>query len=543
MDAPNAKRRACLGKFGRPSPPTPIVAPSQAVVAPTTTETMVAPTIAQMLPELIFKSTRCVRFAMPILSKAESGTLKSFRKQGTVPGPPFTFAFQSINFNGESRPAASFGFMGYLELPSNGPVAGSVGKILSPSPSLKIFGNSAYPDAEKTTLHVVTEASTLPMTALATAWQDLELAKAPLVVNTEAFFFTPKLEQAIQIASLDQTFGPSTACFSLTKSRQGLECVGTPASRTFAPSLSRYVLVLNPPADAKFGVRIASVTGGTVTDRGTTRPFKLVLTHAGKPDSAQEVTLWPSDASAIFGKVPDLNESLKTASAILLISGAPSDNDKGFEFTVRAGCMAIDETDFVTVSSDTMKSLFNGVAHDAQFMHSGHSKMTYAKSLEAVLVEGRAVPLVAQRASCAEAVMLDKAATLKLVRTAANVEPGDDGGTKEIKAVVSSSTDDQMAAAIEAMDKTVAMTGDFGPARDKMIELVEAGDVDDGPDLNLLKIALVALSVFEGLDKEGALALGAMVKRCAAPAVESEAQEDLVPEEGEEEEEDLCAGL
>ena len=539
MDAPNAKRRACLGKFGRPAPPTTVVAP-QAVVAPTTTETLAAPTIAQMLPEPIFKSTRCARFAMPILSKAESGTLKSFRKQGTVPGPPFTFAFQSINFNGESRPAASFGFMGYLELPPNGPVAGSVGKILSPSPSLKIFGNSAYPDAERTTL--VTEASTLPMTALATAWQDLELAKAPLVVNTEAFFFTPKLEQAIQIASLDQTFGPSTACFSLTKSRQGLECVGSPASRTFAPSLSRYVLVLNPPTDAKFGVRVASVTGGTVTDRGTTRPFKLVLTHAGKKDSAQEVTLWSSDASAIFGKVPDLNEFLKTASAILLISGAPSDNDKGCEFTVRAGCMAVEETDFLAVNSDAIKSLFNGVAHDAQLMQSGQSKMSYAKSIEAVLKEGRVVPLAVQRASCAEVILINKNNAFNLVRTAAKVEPGDDEGTKEVAKAVPSSTDDQMLVAIEAMDKTVAKAGSFETAREKMIELIEE-DIDGGTDLNQVKVALVALSAFEGLDKEGALALCAMVKRCATPAVESEAEdEDLVPGD-EEEEEYLCAGL
>ena len=540
MDAPNAKRHACLGKFGRPAPPTTVVVPSQVVIAPTTTETVAAPTIAQMLPEMTFKSTRRVRFAMPILSKAESGTFKSFRKQGTVPGPPFTFAFPSINFNGESRPTNSFAFIGYVELPPNGPDAGTTGKILSLSPSSKIFGNSVYPDTEKSSM--VAEALDLPSASIGAAWQDLELAKAPLVVNTEAFFHTPKFEQTVQLAALDQTFGTSNACFSLTKSRNGLECTVTPASRSFAPSLSRYVLILNPPSDAKFGVRVAGVSGGTTTDRGNTRPFKLKLTHAGKPDAAHEVTLWPSDASAIFGKVSDINECLKTVTAILLISGAASDNDKGVEFTVRAGGMAANESDILTLTSDGFKSLFNDIAHDPQLMQSGQSKMSYTKSLEAVLTEGRVVPLAMRRASNVEVILINKNNAFNLVRTAAKVEPGDNEGAKEIKTIVSSSTDDQMLAAIEAMDKKVAKAGSFETAREKLIELIEA-DEDDGTVMNQVKVALVALSVFEGLDKEGALALGAMIKRCAVP-VESEAEEDLAPEEGEEEEEeDLCAGL
>ena len=168
--------------------------------------------------------------------------------------------------------------------------------------------------------------------------------------------------------------------------------------------------------------------------------------------------------------------------------------------------------------------------------------MSYTKSLEAVLTEGRVVPLAMRRASNVEVILINKNNAFNLVRTAAKVEPGDNEGAKEIKTIVSSSTDDQMLAAIEAMDETVAKAGSFETAREKLIELIEA-DEDDGTVMNQVKVALVALSVFEGLDKEGALALGAMIKRCAVP-VESEAEEDLVPEEGEEEEEeDLCAGL
>ena len=207
--------------------------------------------------------------------------------------------------------------------------------------------------------------------------------------------------------------------------------------------------------------------------------------------------------------------------------------------------MAVNEADFLTVNSDTIKSLFNDIAHDAQLMQSGQSKLSYAKSLEAVLAEGRGVPLAVQRASSAESILVKKATVLELVRAAAKVEPGDvDEGSKEIADVVSNRTDGQMVAAIDAMDKTVGETGDFEIAREKMIDLIEAGNVDDGLDLNEVKVALVALSVFEGLNKEDAMTLVPMIKRCSVPLVESEAEEDLVPEEGEEEEEeDLCAGL
>ena len=40
-----------------------------------------------------------------------------------------------------------------------------------------------------------------------------------------------------------------------------------------------------------------------------------------------------------------------------------------------------------------------------------------------------------------------------------------------------------------------------------------------------------------------AMALGAMIKHCAVLLVESEAEEDLIPEGEEEEEGDLCAGI
>lgn len=545
MDAPNAKRFAFIGKFGLPA--------QQTAIAATIPPKQATSTIAQTLPEVIFRSAagRACDFVMPILTKATDGALMSFRNgQGTVPGPPFTFAYPNIEFNSDCRPAFGFGFMGFLELSLTGSAnAGTVGTILTTAPSVKIVGNNVYPEAEKATL-IEQEASGLPMADIGPAWQDLQIAKAPLVVNTEAFFRTQKFERVVQMATMDKSFGTNAASFSLTKSRLELECISTATSGcSFAPSLSRYVLLLNPPKDATFGVRVTSVTGGTVTDRGTTRPFKVVFAHAAKPTLIQEVTLWPSDASAIFGKAPDLGACIKTASAILLIGGAPSDNEKGVEFTVRAGCMAVDESHFLAISADAIKALFNDIAHDPSLEQSGRNKMSYAKSIDAVLAKGRAVPLVVRRASHTDVILVKKAVVVELVRSAAKVDPEDDEATKDMASSVSNSTDEQLVAAIELMDKAVAKAGDVDNARDELCKQIEEEEDYSFTDLQPVKAALVALSVVAALDPQRALELAAMVKRSPAPAVESAEEEDaenLVPEQEEEEgeeEDDLCFGL
>ena len=144
MDAPNAKRHARIGKFGLPASTTTVAALPR--VAPSEQAT---PTFAQTLPGLIFKSAagRICNFASPILTKATKGALMSFRnEQGTVPGPPFTFAYPSIEYNNDCRPAFAFGFTGYMELALTGSAeAGTVGTILTSAPSVKIVGNNIYP--------------------------------------------------------------------------------------------------------------------------------------------------------------------------------------------------------------------------------------------------------------------------------------------------------------------------------------------------------------------------------------------------------------
>jgi len=218
MDAPNAKRRACIGRFGRPAPATAIAAQPRA--APPIPSEQATPTFAQTLFGLIFKSApgRTCNFVLPIFTKATGGALRSFRNaQGAVPGPPFTFAYPSIEYNNDCRPAYVFGFMGYLEMSlAESAEAGTVGTILSSAPSVKIVGNNMYPEAEKATL--VPEASELPMADnIGPAWGGLKMAKASLVVNTEAFLRTPKFERVVQMATaatMANTFGTNHISFN-----------------------------------------------------------------------------------------------------------------------------------------------------------------------------------------------------------------------------------------------------------------------------------------------------------------------------------------
>jgi len=494
-----------------------------------------------MLQKLLCKSPRGVDFALPILSKATSGLFRSFRSPGIAPGPPYNFSYPRIDCGGDSRPATEFGFQGFIELSQQGVQAASFGSIPSPMNSLKVGGSTLYPEMEKGAF--AADSGISP--PVATVWSGLDLAKAGLITNTEAFFQTYKFQQVAQLATFDATFsaGVQGFAFAVSKSRHmGLQLPPAPISTSYSPAFSRFTLLLNPPTDAKYGVRFSTLSGGTETERGTMRPYKLTLLHAGKQTLAQEVTLWPSDAMVIFGNVPDLGEHLKTAQAILLVSGAPSDREGGAEYTVRAGAATVDVDKYITIKSDVMKSLFNDVAHDPKLALAGASKWSYVKSLEAVLKEGRTVPLVAQRASSNDDLLLEKAATLKLVRATAQIEPGEDSETQKIAAAVANSTDEELMASIETLDSACKKGNDIDSARDNLNDLLEmeCKDVDESQVMR----AILALSALESLDKYRSQALAPMVKR-AEPTEESDDEdgEDLAPQEAEEVEEDLCAGL
>ena len=431
---------------------------------------------------------------------------------------------------------------------------GTFGRVQSAAPSFKVFGNTLYPNTEKG-LFTSDVSISLPVATIGEHWGDVALSKAALVANTESFFQTPKFEKVAQLAASDASFTSAATGhgFAISRSRGGLDCTPAPKLPQFSPSLSRFTLLLNPPAFSKFGVNISNLSGGTETDRATYRPYKLTLTHAGSPTLAQEVTMWPSDAKVIFGDVSNLAEHLKTTTAILLVSGSASSDRNGVEYTVRAGAASANVEGCIAIKSEVLKSLFNEVAHDPKLaLAAGAGKSNYVKSLEAILDEGRTVPLIAWRASSADDLLVDNTATLKLVRGDAHVDTNDVAETIKLATIVKYSTDAELTASIEALDSVCTKVPDLDSARGKLNELLALDDKEC--DNRQISRAIVALHALESLDKHRAQELAPLLKR-AEPSDESEYEddEDLAPEgnpvpvgfpeEESEEEEDLCAGL
>ena len=305
---------------------------------PTATSKAVA---AQMLPTATSKGSYVVHAVIPVQSRAESGTFKSVRVEGRVPGLPYTFAFPAIvNAEDQRHPAAEFGFQGYLEV-GKGSEIGTFGSLQSPSPAIKMVGKGAYFQRDARALGEITQRSTTPLANIGPEWEDLAFARSALLTNTEAFFRTPAFEAAASAAALDIRFDPGDAsCVSLTKTRgAGLQCLKAAQSRRFSPTLSRYVIVTKPPPGSHFGATITAISGGDSNERGAARPYKLTLARAGDPSRVQKVTLWPSDVPIeLAGR--ELKSTLLTANILLLITGTPSEIPGGVEYVVRAMCEA-----------------------------------------------------------------------------------------------------------------------------------------------------------------------------------------------------------
>ena len=292
----------------------------------------------QMLPTALSRGVRPVFAAIPITSQVDTGPMKTIRTGGKVPGAPTTFVFPTIvNPTGEERSSSKFGFLGYLEL-VEGTRAGTFSKIGASCPTLKMVGKGMYFQTNHENIFA-SPLSATPTASVGAEWAGLTLARSSLITNTDAFFRAPAFEAAIRAAASDHTFdGIGSPRFSVTKMRgTGLQCVDAAQSRQFSPTMSRYVIITNPPPDSRFGAAVVAVTGGGTNERGATRPYKLSLCRAdGSSNTQQVVTLWPSDLPAEVVSASGVDSTLRSDNLILLISGTPSEMPRGVEYVVRA---------------------------------------------------------------------------------------------------------------------------------------------------------------------------------------------------------------
>jgi hypothetical protein len=206
-----------------------------------------------------------------------------------------------------------------------------------------------------------------------------------------------------------------------------------------------------------------------ISSTGTNGPLIFEFAHAVAPKYTQDVSIWRSDAKAIFGN-PEL---ARTATSILLVNGEPNQDPSTAQFMVKAGYMLVDESKTIPVASDLLKSMFNDCVYDPELD-------PYSKSIKAVLASGGVAPLVAIRATEDDTVLLNKKALLTAIRNSSTSGSStDDVGVMEIARLVAESTADQLVAAIDDMDTEASKHDSIEEVVDAIVKELEEDDDDD----------------------------------------------------------------
>jgi len=278
-------------------------------------------------------------YVMPVYAHVASGAFKAFRdERGVVPGPPFHFAFPEIrsSTSGEQQPASRFGFVGYIEVATDCalPAGAFGGTTATPTVAILCKPKSAT-FCREDRLRVRATASSVPTVPIG----DSHLPRTTIDANAKAFFTISSFRHVCDLAALDTSFKAAHArsAHALVSDRkQQLQCTSVAATRQYCASLGSFALLCNPPADAaRLGAYVTVVSGGSRTERGTTRPYRLTLACASDRTRQRQVTLWPSDVEAALG-FDNVEAQLTSAPMLLLVSGTPPDARGRVDYVVRA---------------------------------------------------------------------------------------------------------------------------------------------------------------------------------------------------------------
>ena len=290
--------------------------------------------VVQLLPSLSGRT-----YVMPVYARVVSGAFKAFRdERGVVPGPPFHFAFPEIrsSASGEQQPASRFGFVGYIEVATDCALpAGAFGGTTA-TPTVTIFCKpKSATFCREDSLRVRATASSVPTVPIG----DSHLPRTAIDANAKAFFAISNFHHVCNLAALDTSFKAAhthSAHALVSDRQQDLRCTSVAATRQYCASLGRFALLCNPPVHAaRLGAYVTVVSGGSRTERGTTRPYRLTLTCASDRTRQRQVTLWPSDVEAAFG-FDDVEAHLTSAPMLILVSGTPPDARGRVDYVVRA---------------------------------------------------------------------------------------------------------------------------------------------------------------------------------------------------------------
>ena len=283
------------------------------------------------------------------------------------------------------------------------------------------------------------------------------------------------------------------------------------------------MLLFNPPPDSKYGARVCDVIASSEK-----RPIEIVLQHPVKQNLTRKVQVWQS---VLDGIGISLNQLRNTPLIVYIDASLDTWTTEGKTklMVVAIATPPPDLSTYIAFSkSSAVKAYFNDIGHVAE-----DAKKVEEMVPHILMNEGRAVPLGVCRVGVMNTLLLNKNATLSLLKShAESLAPTD--ATKEVLDLVNTATEEATVAAVLAIDKMSSSCADLA----SVMELLLTSEDDTMP--NEETIAATFLHALLAGGKEAVTFLSPMVYGWNNEGDGGEAKDD---DKEDDEDEDLTGNL
>jgi len=434
-NAPNSKRPKLSGAFSAVTPPAALEVArdvGNANANGAATVFMLAPTND--------KYNTTSRMAVVAMSE-QCGSVVVIEQEKK---PSFAFASPSIN----DTSVAGYAYLGYwMASGFNSTTPTSTCAFMSdaqPKFTFKSDKGLLKPVVPKASELSAIEEQSMKMNELPGTWG----TTVPIHViasNTSAFFGAPSFIDAVKLAAMQIDVGATTNGVLLVtddeSKRVQLKSARIQYPLQHLPHMDRYVLLLNPSDDCKYGAIMVNAEPGV--DK---RPVTMQLRHKTLPLPAKTVQVWQSTLEA--AGIVDLNDLYTTPVFLYIDASLDAYRPNAIKLMVTAvATPPPDVSSFVVFSTSRLiKAHFNDLVYNAE-----EGKMYPTDSVEHLVHnEDRAVPLTMKRVSNDESLLLYAPATVKMVK--AYAAACSNTGLQSICAMVKATSDEVMIAAIQSVD-------------------------------------------------------------------------------------------
>ena len=461
----------------------------------------VASTVA--VPAASNKITVCM-LPPPITKSMNSGVPAATLKVHNERGPLITiantkkppFAFNSPTIDGAQ--VNGFGFQGYTTVKGGdtAPPTAACGTTYSAGSQYNLKNGRLYSSFPRDAPSVKEDTAVeVPMSDLGGTW-DTKLPTVVLASNTNAFFDMSSFHEAKSEAAKKIEIVAAGAVCLIATAEKKLQTEPTVLASTpaYLDYLSKFVLLFNPPPDSKYGARVCDVIASSEK-----RPIEIVLQHPVKQNLTRKVQVWQS---VLDGIGISLNQLRNTPLIVYIDASLDTWTTEGKTklMVVAIATPPPDLSTYIAFSkSSAVKAYFNDIGHVAE-----DAKKVEEMVPHILMNEGRAVPLGVCRVGVMNTLLLNKNATLSLLKShAESLAPTD--ATKEVLDLVNTATEEATVAALLAIDKMPSSCVDLA----SVMELLLTSDGDTMP--NEETIAATFLHALLAGGKEAVTFLSPMV--------------------------------